>query len=155
VNGVVNPDSLTFYTFNKVLEPNAYYSYIITDSLISSNESKQIWIKDNFTLTDTTHFTLRLIDAVINDAANIDVYSIRNASNIFSNISPTAVTPFNTFNYTLLSDTLIVRTAGTLTEIGRLNGVIFNRGRPYTILYKGQHGITGTKSKVLTSFAND
>jgi hypothetical protein len=160
VNGKVTPDSITLASLNKTLDPGGYYSFIITDEGLGTNESRQMWIKDNFAVTDTNNFTLRFVDAVLNDAGPVDVYSYQKANKIFSNISPGTATNFISLPYTLLADTLYVRSAGTLTEIARINIVngstlATNRGRPYTLLYKGMLGGAGTKARTLTLLAND
>ena len=156
-NGVVNPDSITLFTINKSLDANNYYSIIITDSILSLNNAQQIFVKDNFTIADTLHYTMRFMHAIVNDTAgkNVDVYSQRNAANVFSNISPPTTTTFTTFNYTIQFDTLIVRRAGTLFELARLNGVVLARQRAYTLVYKGQAGATtGTKPRAVTIYTN-
>ncbi len=158
VNGKLTPDSITLASFNKTLTAGNYYSFIITDSLLKSDESKQIFVQDNFTISDTTHFTLRFIHAILNDSVgkNVDVYSTRQAANIFSNISPGTVTPFTTLPYTLANDTLIVRRPGRLDTLARLNLVVFARQRALTLVYKGQPGTTtGTKARGLVIYTNN
>lgn len=154
VNGKLTPDSITLGTFTKTLDAGSYYSFIITDSALKANEAKQMFIKDNFALTDTSHFTLRFIDAVLNDPVSVDVYSYRNASNIFTAIAPGTVTPFITLPYTLATDTLSIRSAGTQTEIVKVLGAVFTRSRAYTLLYRGIPGST-TKPRTITLYAND
>lgn len=158
VNGVTTPDSITIATFNKTINAGEYYTLILTDSLFSNIEANQIWVKDNVKLTDTGHFSLRFIHAVLNDTTgkNVDVYSQRYLTNIFSNITPATTTTFSQFAYTSLSDTLIVRRAGTLNELARLNSASFVRQRAYTLVYKGNGNLTSatTKGRVLTTYIN-
>jgi hypothetical protein len=155
VNGKVNPDSITLLSVNKTLDAGSYYSFIITDEALGSNEARQMFLKDNFALTDTSHFTLRFIDAVLNDATPVDVYSINNAANIFTNISPGTTTAFSSFNYNLTSDILSIRVAGTLTEITKVTGAVLTRSRAYTLLYKGSSVGTGTKARTAIVYANN
>ena len=159
-NSKATPDSLTLGYFPKTFEPGAYYSLIITDSLLKGKDSKQMFLKDEFALTDTNNYTIRFVNAVLNDPVAVDVYSFRKAKNIFSSISPTTATPFIQLPYTILSDTLYVRPTGTQTDIAKItiaNGstTALNRRRPYTLLYRGQNGGTGTKVRGLTLYAND
>ncbi len=163
VNGRVNPDSITLGSFNKTLEAGSYYSFIITDEALTANESRQMFIKDNFALTDTNNFTLRFVHAVLNDPVAVDVYSYRRATNIFTNISPASATPFLNFSYTvplsLSTDTLSVRATGTQTDIAKVfvnvaNSIFLNRGRAYTVLYKGQLGNT-SKPRSLLLYTNN
>ena len=158
VNGINTPDSITIATFTKTINAGEYYTLILTDSLLNNINATQIWVKDNPVLTDTGHFTLRFIHAVLNDTAgkNVDIYSARYLSNIFSNVAPSTVTPFNPYLYTTLSDTLIVRRAGTLNELARLNSASFTRQRAYTLVYKGNGNLTSasTKGRNLTTHVN-
>ena len=160
VNGKVTPDSITLASFNKTLTEGSYYSFIITDSLLKGDESKQIFVQDNFARTDTTHYTLRFVHAILNDSVggvkNVDVYSTRRAANIFSNIAPGTVTAFTTLPYTLANDTLIVRRPGFLYPLATLNTVVFARERAYTLVYKGQPGTTtAPKGRSIITYTNN
>lgn len=159
LNGVTTPDSITLATFTKTLTAGAYYSLIITDSLLNSSDQKRILMQDEFVISDTTHFTMRMVHAILNDTLgkNVDVYSTRLATNIFSNISPGTVTPFTTQPYNFISDTLIVRRAGGFFELARLSTVAspLARQRAYTLVYKGlPSATTGTKARSLFTFLN-
>jgi len=160
VNGVTTPDSVTLVTFTKTLVAGSYYSFLITDSLLTANESKQIFMEDKFSITDTSHFTIRFAHTILNDTLgkNVDVYSKRLAANMFSNISPGTVTTFITQPYNLVSDTLIVRRAGTTFDLATLlpaNSIAFARQRAFTLLYKGIPNVTtGTKGRSLVAFYN-
>jgi hypothetical protein len=130
----------------------------MTDSVLTATESKQIFLQDNFVLSDTTHFTIRLAHTILNDTIgkNIDVYSMRLGANMFSNVSPGTVTPFVSEPYNFISDTLIVRRAGSPFELARLSTVAvpIARQRAYTLVYKGTPVSTGTKPRSLVFFAN-
>ena len=156
VNGVNTADSMTLVGFTKNLVAGTYYSFFLTDSLFSTDPSKQMFIQDNFSRTDTLHYTVRLVHAIPNDfGGNIDVYSFRLGANMFSNISPTTATPFTVQPYTFSLDTLSVRRAGTSTELYRFNGVTFSRERAYTLVYKGLPNSTAApKGRALVSFFN-
>jgi len=156
--GVNSLDSIVVSTINKTLTAGSYYSFIMTDSVLNTNESKQIFLQDNFVRSDTSHFTVRFVHAILNDTTgkNVDVYSTRLASNVFSNISPGTVTPFIAEPYNLIADTLIVRRAGSAFELARLSTVAtaINRERAYTLVYKGTPLTTGTKPRSLIFFPN-
>ncbi len=156
--GVNSLDSVVVSTINKTLTAGNYYSFIITDSVLNTNESKQIFLQDNFVRSDTSHFTVRFVHAILNDTTgkNVDVYSTRLASNVFSNISPGTVTPFISEPYNLISDTLIVRRAGSPFELARISTVAtaINRERAYTLVYKGTPLAAGNKPRSLVYFAN-
>lgn len=161
LQGIVNPDSVTLASFNKTLDAGSYYSFIVTDSLLKANEAKQIFIKDNFAPTDTGHFTLRFVHAVLNDTlgTSIDIFSTLYNMNIFTNIAPGTATAFSPFQYTTVTDVLIVRRSGTLFELARLSAASFSRQRAYTIVYKGQPGTvfsatTAPKGRSIIQYTN-
>ena len=156
VNGVNTPDSASLFAFSKNLVAGKYYSLFVTDSLTSLNESKQMFLTDNFERKDTLHYSIRLVHTIFNDlGGNIDIYSNRLAANMFTNISPGTATSYTTQPYTLALDTLILRRAGTLTELARFNGAVLARERAYTLVYKGNATVTtGTKARALSLFFN-
>jgi hypothetical protein len=159
LNGVTTPDSLTLATVTKDLTAGAYYSFILTDSVLKTTESRQIFLQDNFARTDTNHFTIRFVHAVLNDTLgkNVDIYSLRLAANIFTNIAPGTTTPFISEPYNFISDTLIVRRAGIAFELARLSTVALpiGRERAYTLIYKGNAAnTTAPKGRSLVYYAN-
>lgn len=160
VNGVNTPDSVTLATFTKTMAAGSYYSFILTDSLLNTNESKQIFIQDKFAITDTTHFTIRFVHALLNDSTgkNVDIYSTRQATNLFSNVSPGAVSTFTSQPYYYVNDTLIVRRAGSLFELARLStvNVPLARQRAFTLVYRGIPSVisSGVKGRNLVPYVN-
>jgi hypothetical protein len=159
VNGTNTPDSVNLVGFTKNLVAGNYYSFLLTDSLISLDPTMQMFIQDNFIRTDTLHYTIRLVHAITNDSAgkNIDVYSTRLGTNIFSNISPGTATSFIVNPYTITADTFIVRRTGNPFELCRLSTVALPiaRERAYTLVYKGlRNTSTGTKGRSLIYYAD-
>lgn len=158
-SGVNTPDSIAVVTMSKTLEAGKYYSLIITDSVLSTSATKQIFTQDNFVISDTTKFTMRFVHAILNDTAgkNIDVYSTRVAANIFTNVSPGTVTDFTVQPYNFVTDTLIVRRAGGTFELARLSTATnpLARQRAYTLLYKGTPSTTtAPKGRALVTYTN-
>lgn len=162
INGVTTPDSVTLATYTKTLVAGSYYSFIFTDSLLTSNDSKQMFVQDNFVISDTTRYTMRIVHAILNDTLgkNIDIYSTRQAANMFTNVSPGTVSAFTSQLYYFIADTLIVRRAGSTFELARLStaSIPLNRQRAYTLLYKGvpnaPSSVTVPKGRSLITFAN-
>jgi len=158
VVNALSVDSIVVKSFDKTLTAGGYYSFFMTDSLVNANDSKQIFVQDNFTRTDTTHYNIRFAHTILADTAgkNVDVYSNRLAANIFSNISPGTVTNFMSEPYNFVADTLIVRRAGTAFELARISTVAtpIARERAYTLVYKGTPVATGTKPRSLTYYPN-
>jgi hypothetical protein len=145
--GTVNIDSTTIAVIPKNLVAGGYYTLIITDSLTSNPAYSKIWSQDAVIWPLDGNYSIRFIHAVMNDTAGkfVDIYSARNAGNIFSNVSMGSVSNFVTLpRTTTLSDTIIVRRAGTTQELARVNGVAISNRRVYTIIYRGNTTITAT-----------
>jgi hypothetical protein len=151
LKGVANIDSITVAAIPKNLTVGSFYTLVITDSITTSAAYSKIWSADDLSTPPAGSYNLRFIHAVMNDTAGkkIDVYSYRNAANIFSNISPGDVTAFNTFTIPTSSDTISIRRAGTTFELARINGQSYaNSQRIYTLIYRGNGTLTsGTKAR--------
>ena len=159
VNGVTTPDSITLATYTKTMVAGSYYSFIFTDSLLTANESKQIFVQDKFVISDTNNFTIRIVHGILNDTLGktVDVYSTRLGTNMFSNVSPGTISAFITQPYNFVADTLIVRRPGSLFRLATLStaSIPFNRQRAYTLMYKGTPNLTtGAKARSLVTFNN-
>ena len=146
LRGVVKTDSLTIMSLQKVLEPGKYYTLFITDSLNAQQDPSRVWVNDvTFLPTDTNQYKVRFAHMILNDSAGkkVDVYSYRQAANIFSAVAPGTVTDFAAFNVPSTLDTISIRRTGTGFELARISGVSFSKTRLYTILYKGSPGVVG------------
>ncbi len=153
--GVILIDSSTVTALSKTTEAGKKYTLFINDSLANNKENQQMWMVDNFTSADTSFYNVRFVNTVLNDVANVDVYSFRRATNIFSNVSKASVSQFLKLPSSFTSDTISVRTTGTTTEIARLNSMPVNSRRSYTIYYRGD-ATTGTaKPRVVTYLLNE
>jgi hypothetical protein len=156
--GVSKIDSLTIISLQKVLEVGKYYTLFITDSLQSQQGVTKVWANDiNFLPTDTSQYRVRFAHMILNDTAGkkVDVYSYRQATTIFSNISPGTVTDFISVAAPTTLDTISVRRAGSTLELARINGISYVKTRLYTILFKGNPGSTsGTKGRSAIIYNN-
>jgi hypothetical protein len=127
------------HAFTQQIEPQAYHSLIITDSIRSSNTARQMFIRDNFTTPQAGTFGIRFVHTVWNDTAGrtIDVYSQVMKQNIFNNLAPGAVTDFRYLILPPTTDTLIVRRSGTSFELARLQNFSYGNTRVSTYIYRG------------------
>jgi hypothetical protein len=137
VRGVNTLDSVLFYSFSESLQPNSYYTLLITDSIKSGQDEKRMFLKDVFTLTDSGSYNMRFVNTVLNDTAAVDVYSARQAKIIFANVKPGAVVDFTKFTASFTSDTLTCRRAGTTTSLDVLNTALLYGLRTFTLVYEG------------------
>ncbi len=161
VAGVINPDSIPIQTLTKNFVANQLYSFIITDSITSTRDSSQIFVKDTFQVATAGYFNLRFIHAVWNDTAGkaVDIWSTRNNRYIFTNVKPGAISSFSQFAYNpIFSDTFYVRRTGLPSvTLDTLNNISFGNQRAYTLYYKGDANINSnanTKRRHLATYVH-
>lgn len=167
------PDSLTAFTLTKQFTAGVFYTLMVTDSLKSTLDSSQIFVRDPFAeLQPLTGFiNIRLIHAVVNDTAGttINVSSYARNANLFTNVKPKTTTVFSriTINPGVV-DTFYVRryVAGGAPNTGLIlakipfNSLLAGGGsmdrRSYTLYYKGNGDLTtGAKARSLSAYIND
>jgi hypothetical protein len=144
-------DSATVANIPTILAAGGYYSFIITDSVRNLRDSSRIFVRDNFPIPNPGRYALRLIHAAADSAdRRIDIWSSRRNNYLYNNIPSGFVGSFIIQPQFSVADTLIVRRAGTMTELARINNIIFTDQRVYTLLYRGKEGLTsGTKARSL------
>lgn len=160
VAGTVNPDSIAIVSFPATLSAATWYTMLVTDS-------SRILLDDSYTKPAAGVATLRFINTVMNDTAGkaVDIYSKGLGTNLFSNVKPggqptafintPAINPIPA-NVVGLTDTLIVRRAGTTFALAQLNGTSFLFQRAYTLYYRGSGSLTsGTKARTLSSYVHN
>jgi hypothetical protein len=157
VGGLVNLDSIQVAAINTVIQPGTQYTLMITDSLLNaSKDSTRIFVRDSLPNLLNIRTGIRFISA-LNDTAvdkRVDVWSARRNSNLFAGIQPGGITNFTTQPFINFPDTLIVRRAGTMTELARLNNITFANQRVYTMYLRGDVLLTGVKARTLTWYTN-
>ena len=164
VAGTVNADSIAIVSFPTTLGAANWYTMLITDSA-------RILLDDSYTKPTFGNISVRFINAVMNDTAGkaVDVYSVKAAANVFTNVKP-GTTPTAFVSPTLppitftgqlaltasITDTLIVRRAGTNIVLAQLNGQSFINQRAYTLYYRGNGNLsTGTKARGLAAYVHN
>ncbi|MCS3794870.1 DUF4397 domain-containing protein [Niastella sp. OAS944] len=159
--GVLNTDSLTIKRFTKVLAPDTYYTFMITDSINSNRDIAQMFVRDSLTTPTTGYYGLRFIHAVMQDAAipanrlvdTIDLFSSRYNRNIYTKITPGTITTFSQFSYdAALEDTVYVRRVRSNVNLATLNWKPANQ-RTYTLYFKGDGTISTTTNPRARSLA--
>lgn len=147
-------DSVELFLKNVQADAGKYYSFIITDSVKSTNLSKAMFLQDDLLSLGSSQIGMRFVHAIWNDTAakNVDIFSVRNNANIFSARSAGTASTFTPLNYFTTSDTLIVRRAGTTFTLATLNSATFTPGRNYTLVYKGNGAVTTTTAKPRSLF---
>ena len=163
VAGILKSDSIDIQTFTKTFVANNFYTFMITDSIKSTRDSSQMFIRDSSVQAPTGYFNMRFINAVWNDTTGkaIDIWSTRTNQYIFKNILPGGITTFTQYPYnSVYSDTLYVRRSdATHFGLDTLNSVSFSNQRTYTLFYKGNGtsryiSTTNPKGRHLATYIN-
>lgn len=153
-------DTLTATTqvplsFAQVLQPGAYYTIFLYDSL---NNPKQKIVQNNITIPTDTTARVRFANFIYTrvNVPNVDIFSLKRNSNVFTNIPITGVTDYVPYASSL-NDTLYVRETGTLNQLAALNGFNPTRLRSYTLVFRGRYQTTGTTgiARLLTAFSSN
>lgn len=132
--------------FSENLQANQLYTVFVYDT---TTAPKQITVATNIEIPTDTTARVRFANLAYSTAIlpPVDVFSVKRQTNIFSNIVQTEVTNFIPYA-SALSDTLLVRSAGTTMLMSQLNGFNPTQKRSYTLVFRG--GFT----KALTSFTS-
>jgi len=149
--GVSVFDSATVASIPTNLVAGGYYSFILTDSLLNLRDSSRIFVRDNFPIPTEGRYVMRLIHAAA-DSANqrVDIWSARRNNYLYTNVASGTVGSFISQPQFSVADTLIVRRAGTMQELTRINNIIFTNQRVYTLVFRGKEGLTsGAKARSL------
>lgn len=135
-------------------EAGSKYTIFSYDTL---NRAKALLVKDNVVFPADTTSRVRFVNLIYSATAvpNVDIYSMRRAQNVFTNVPINTATDFIPFfSNSPITDTLHVRATGTTTNIASLNGFNPLQKRSYTLVFRGRYQTTGTTgvARTLTSF---
>lgn len=145
------PSTQTPINFNATLIAGNYYTIFAYDSL---NAPKFSLVQDNFQVFNDTVAKIRFANFPFSTTAipNVDIFSIKQQANVFTNIRTSSVTDFIPYRAGI-SDTLYVRATGTTTNLTQLNGLVPTAKRNYTVIFRGSYRLTsGAAARTLSSF---
>ena len=173
-NGVLTGDSTAFKIYSKTAVPGQFYTFLLTDSALTGNPKKELFLKDSMPVILAGYYNLRFINAVGSDSAvasistgttTVDIWSYARNTTLWSKIGVDSATTFQflgTNNF--VADTLYVtRTPSTAQGTPPLSGrVVLAKlaitplgSRTYTLYYKGDGTLaTGTKARSLAYYVN-
>lgn len=137
--------------YSSNFQAGKYYTIFTYDTL---NAAKQVTVEDNIVVPNDTTARIRFANMIYSRTAvpAVDIYSIKQKANIFTNVPVTGVTNFIPFASDI-SDTLFVRATGTTTDLTQLNAIVAREKRSYTVVFRGVYQLTtGTLARTLTSF---
>jgi hypothetical protein len=145
-----------FMSFGANFETNKYYTIFMYDTLTSP---KQKMVNNDIIIPADTTARVRFANFIFSKTAvpNVDLYSVKRAANVFTNVAVTDVTgyiPFNSAVITAASDTLLVRETGTTILLAQLNAYMPIAKRSYTLVLRGSYK-AATPAKTLSSFSSN
>lgn len=129
-------------SFATNMEGGKYYSIFVYDTI---SAPKQMTVETKFVVPADTSSRIRFANFIYNPTTvpNIDVFSHRLNTNIFTNVPVTGVTSFIPYpsGFSGIVDTLHIRETGTTVSIIKLavGGSTFLQKRSYTLMYRGSH----------------
>ncbi len=142
-------------SFAENLLAGNYYTIFLYDSLTTP---KQAIVTNNITIPSDTTARVRFANFIFSRVGinNVDVYSLKQNANIFTNVPVTTVTNYIPIA-SALNDTLSVLDAGTPNVLATLNGFNPIQKRSYTLVFRGRYQTTGTTgvARLLTAFASN
>jgi len=137
--------------FSSNFQAGKYYTIFTYDTL---NAAKQVTVEDKIVVPNDTTARIRFANMIYSRTAvpAVDIYSIKQKANIFTNVAVSRVTDFIPFASDI-ADTLYVRAAGTSVDLTQLNAIVAREKRSYTVVFRGVYQLTtGTLARTLTSF---
>jgi hypothetical protein len=137
--------------YSSNFQAGKFYTIFTYDTL---NAAKQVTVEDKIVVPNDTTARIRFANMIYSKTAvpAVDIYSIKQKANIFTNVPVTSVTDFIPFASDI-SDTLFVRATGTTIALTQLNAIVAREKRSYTVVFRGVYQLTtGTLARTLTSF---
>jgi len=137
--------------FSSNFQAGKYYTIFTYDTL---NAAKQVTVEDKIVVPNDTTARIRFANMIYSRTAvpAVDIYSIKQKANIFTNVAVSRVTDFIPFASDI-ADTLYVRATGTTVDLTQLNAILPREKRSYTVVFRGVYQLTtGTLARTLTSF---
>jgi hypothetical protein len=170
-NGVLIGDSIAFKIYNKTVAAGQFYTFLLTDSALTGDPKKEMFIRDSTPANIQGYYNLRFINAVGADSATtstgtttVDIFSYARNTTLWNKIGVDSVTTFQVLGTNIgVADTLYVtRTPSVAQGTPPLSGrvvlaklAITPLFRNYTIYYKGDGTQTsGTKARALGYYVN-
>lgn len=168
-NGTLTGDSIAFKIYSKTVNPGQFYTFLLTDSALTGNAKKEMFIRDSTPVALPGYYNLRFINAVGSDSATIstgtttvDVWSYSRNALLWQKIGVDSATAFQLLgtNVSVVDTLYVTRTpaSGTPPLSGRVvlaKLALAPLSRNYTIYYKGDGTQTsGTKVRTLSYYIN-
>lgn len=167
--GVSTPDSVNIFSMQQQLDAGKYYTLMITDSIKTAKvDMHRIFVEDALLKPDTSAVGLRFINAVLNDAGTVDVWSQAKNGLVIAGVKGDSASPFMmvTYNRPVADTFYVTQHAPDGTPLGSrtvlaqyyfttANITTITGGRNYTIYYKGDGtAATGAQGRSMAGYVH-
>ena len=127
-------------TFSHNFEAGKNYTVFTYDTV---NKVKYKIVNDIIEIPTDTSARIRFVNLIYSATTlpNVDLYSVRKGSNIFTNIAIGQVTDFIPYPSNTV-DTIYVRATGTTTNLTPLGTLRLTEKRSFTLVYRGRYETT-------------
>jgi Domain of unknown function (DUF4397) len=130
----------TVFRAASTLAAGKKYSFFLVDTV----QNPGVLIKeDNWTVPQQDKYQVRYANLVANPNERVDVFSIRQNANIFTNVGYKEIANYVELPVPAIADSLIIRFAGTMNVRDTLKAFFPTPQRVYTWYSRGKTGITG------------
>lgn len=153
-----NASIQTPVNFNATLDAKKFYSVFTYDTI---NAAKQITVEAPIEIPADNTSRIRFANFMYWKTGTppaVDIYNTRLKENLFSNVPYTGVTDFIS-TQSMVSDSLIVRTAGTMIALDTMTTGNIIPKRSYTLLLRGRYSVNEQGGaffpRTLSIFANN
>lgn len=139
--------------FTRNVEAGKCYTIFMYDTITSP---KQLTTEIPVSILSKSNAQLRFVNIVYakTTVPAVDIYSTTMNKNLFTNVPTASATDLISMP-TGVSDNIIVRVAGTTTQLAAFNSLVLQPERAYTLVFRGSYFVaTGTNAKTLSLITN-
>lgn len=140
--------------FTSTLEAKKNYTIFMYDTITSP---KRLIVETPLNMLGKSAAPVRFVNIIYakTNVPAVDIYSTAKNANLFTNV-PTGSATGIIYLPTGVTDNIIVRIAGTTTQLAAINSLVLQSGRAYTLVFRGSYFVTsGTNAKTLSILTNN
>jgi hypothetical protein len=141
-------------TFTQTLEAKKNYTIFMYDTITSP---KQLTVETPLNMVAKSTAPVRFVNIIYakTSVPAVDVYSTARNANLFTNVPTGSATDVISLP-TGVTDNIIIRIAGTTTQLAAFNSMVLQAERAYTLVFRGSYFVTsGTNVKTLSLLTNN
>jgi len=140
--------------FTSTLEAKKNYTIFMFDTITSP---RKLIVETPLNMLHKISAPVRFVNIIYakTNIPAVDIYSTAKNVNLFTNVPTGSVTGTISLP-TEVTDNIIVRIAGTTTQLAAINSLVLQPDRAYTLVFRGSYFVTsGTNAKTLSLLTNN